>query len=272
MEHLPQAAQHFGVRKQFEMRGTKLAIVESEKSGNAVGWHFHENPHLTFILRGDVIEGTKKEVYHCTPGRLLFHGSGEPHYNQPLQGGVTCLHLDFTENALDDFGGKVRPQGIFHVRDSSIKFSCYKLFSEALICDDLSAASIHCLSLDVLDQLHAVDTDMHASRPQWVGRLEEMIRSDYSESRSLDEFSRELSVHPVHVSRSFSRYFDCTLGEYIRKVRVERALALMSRRNISLTEIAGACGFADQSHFTRSFKQIMGCTPSNYRKLLLGPR
>jgi AraC family transcriptional regulator len=53
-------------------------------------------------------------------------------------------------------------------------------------------------------------------------------------------------------------------------VRVERSLAFMSRRNLSLTEIAISCGFADQSHFTRSFKRIMGLKPSAFRKLFAG--
>ncbi|HEX6187366.1 MAG TPA: helix-turn-helix transcriptional regulator, partial [Pyrinomonadaceae bacterium] len=70
--------------------------------------------------------------------------------------------------------------------------------------------------------------------------------------------------------RSFSRYFRCTLGEYVRHIRVQRSLELMPRRNLTLTEIATTCGFADQSHFTRSFKQIMGVRPSTYRRLLAG--
>jgi AraC family transcriptional regulator len=100
--------------------------------------------------------------------------------------------------------------------------------------------------------------------------LEEILRCDYAEKLSLAELSGELAIHPVHLSRSFSRYFRCTLGEYVRNTRVERSLELMPRRNLTLTEIATTCGFADQSHFTRSFKQIMGVRPSTYRRLLAG--
>jgi AraC family transcriptional regulator len=271
MDSSPQAAQHFGVRKHFEMPGIKLSIVQTQNSDNSVGWHYHETPHLTFILRGDVIEGTEKEVLHCSAGELLFHGGFEPHYNRESEGNATCLHIDFAQGYLDEFAPRRnRLQGIFGIRNPGIKFSCYKLFSEATISDDLSEPSIQGLSLEILWQLFAAEEMASIPRPSWVGRLEEILRCRYSEKLPLEQLARELNIHPVHLSRSFSRYFQCTLGEYVRKLRVERSLAFISRRSLSLTEVAVTCGFADQSHYIRSFKEIMGVTPSTYRKLLRG--
>ena len=216
-----------------------------------------------------MIEGTKKEVYNCSAGNLLFHSRFEPHYNIKLEGHARCFHIDFAQNYLDDLApNKSKLQGIFNIRNSGINFLCYKVFREAVISDDISGASIHNLSLEILGQLLFTEDTAKTSRPLWVGKLEEILRSGYSEKFSLDELSRELSIHPVHLSRSFSQYFHCTLGEYVRNLRVERSLAFMSYKNLSLTEIASECGFADQSHFLRSFKQIMGVSPSTYRKLL----
>jgi len=265
----PRTTNHFGVQKHFDTAGIRLAIVQTEDPGKDVDWHCHENPHLTFILRGHVIEGTRKQVYHCSPGELLFHSRFEPHYNSKLAGSATCLHIDFDQQYLDDFSPQRnnKLEGVVSIRNSGIKFSCYKLIRETMISDDFSAASIQGLSWQVLGQLISSEQAGRTLRPRWVNRLEEMLQEEYSEKLSLDELSGKLNIHPVHLSRSFSRYFQCTLGEYVRNIRVERSLALMSRRNISLTEIATACGFADQSHFTRSFKQKMGVTPSTYRKL-----
>ena len=270
MDSARQAADHFGVQRCFEMPAVTLAVVNIDDDlGTRVGWHYHENPHLTFILRGAVIEGTKKQVYHCSPGELLFHGAFEPHYNAKLEGSARCLHLDFHQDYLDEVAPRRSElDGIFSIRSPQVKVSCYKLFSEAVIFDDLSAASVHSLSLEILGQLLFNDRTEQLARPTWVNRLEEILRFEYAEKPSLEKLSRELSVHPVHLSRSFSRYFRCTLGEYVRNIRVERSLALMPRRNLTLTEIATTCGFADQSHFTRSFKQVMGARPSTYRKLL----
>ena len=270
MDSTRQAADHFGVQRCFELPAVTLAVVNIEDDlGTRVGWHYHENPHLTFILRGDVIEGTKKRVYHCSPGELLFHGAFEPHYNAKLAGSARCLHVDFHQDYLKTIGA-TKLDGIFSIRNPQVKVSCYKLFGEAVISDDLSGASMQSLSLEILGQLLFNDRTKQLGRPSWVSRLEEILRCDYAEKLSLEELSRQLAVHPVHLSRSFSRYFRCTLGEYVRNIRVKRSLELMSRKNLTLTEIATTCGFADQSHFTRSFKQIMGVSPSTYRRLLAG--
>jgi AraC-like DNA-binding protein len=266
MDFTPRAAHHFGVRKHFQMPGVALAIVHAHNSEENVGWHYHENPHLTFILRGKVIEGTRKTIYQCAPGKLLFHGSFEPHYNTNLETDVRCLHIDFDANYSEGLGrNQSRLHGIFDVTNPAIKLLCYKAFREAVLADDLSEPAIHALALDILGQLFFAEHSDPA-RPLWVDKLEEILRGRYAETVSLSELSRELNVHPVHISRSFARYFHCTLGEYLRNLRVERSLRSMSCRTLSLTEIATACGFADQSHFTRSFKQKMGVSPSIYRR------
>jgi AraC family transcriptional regulator len=269
MDLLHPTAHHFGEQKTFQLPGIRLAIVETENSRNHIGWHCHENPYFTFILKGQVSEGTKKEVYSCSAGSLLFHSRFEPHYNIELEGNTRCFHIDFAQNYLDDLAPhRSILQGIFSIRNAGIKLACYKIFREAVISDDISGASIHHLSLEILGQLLLTQDTAKPPRPLWVGKLEEILRSGYSEKFSLVELSRELSIHPVHLSRSFSQYFHCTLGEYVRKVRVERSLAFMPYKNLSLTEIASKCGFADQSHFLRSFKRIMGVSPSTYRRLL----
>jgi AraC-like DNA-binding protein len=71
------------------------------------------------------------------------------------------------------------------------------------------------------------------------------------------------------LSREFSKYFDnLSFGDYIRKLRIEKATHLLSDPSLSLGEIAYLTGFSDQSHFNRIFKKHTGSTPSEYRKSL----
>ena len=86
---------------------------------------------------------------------------------------------------------------------------------------------------------------------------------------SLKEISRTLDIHPAYLSREFSKYFDnLSFGEYIRKLRIEKAIELLNTTSLSLTEIAYITGFSDQSHFTRIFKIHTGKNPSVYKKEL----
>ncbi|RDC64241.1 chromate resistance protein ChrB domain-containing protein [Adhaeribacter pallidiroseus] len=107
--------------------------------------------------------------------------------------------------------------------------------------------------------------------PVWATELKEIIQDqmDTNLSLSLKAISEDLNVNPAYLSREFSKYFDnLTFGEYIRKLRIEKATQLLNAPQHSLSEIAYLTGFSDQSHFTRIFKKYTGQNPSDYRKNL----
>jgi YesN/AraC family two-component response regulator len=84
---------------------------------------------------------------------------------------------------------------------------------------------------------------------------------------SLTDISKSLDINPSYLSREFSKHFNnLSFGEYIRKLRIEKAIDLIKANQYSLTEIAYLTGFSDQSHFTRIFRQHTGKSPSVYKK------
>lgn len=108
--------------------------------------------------------------------------------------------------------------------------------------------------------------------PVWAKELKEMIQDqmDTNMSLSLQKVSDDLEINPAYLSREFSKYFDnLSFGDYIRKMRIEKAMMLMNTSAYSLTEIAYLTGFSDQSHFNRIFKKQTGQNPSTFRKNLL---
>lgn len=105
--------------------------------------------------------------------------------------------------------------------------------------------------------------------PIWAKQLREIIQDqiDTNLAMSLKDISKDLDVHPSYLSREFSKYFDdLTFGEYIRKLRIEKAIQLIYSNNYNLTEVAYLTGFSDQSHFTRIFKLHTGKNPSEFKK------
>ena len=105
--------------------------------------------------------------------------------------------------------------------------------------------------------------------PAWAKELKEIIQDqiDTNLTLSLKEVSESLNVHPSYLSREFSKYFDdLSFGDYIRKLRIEKAISLLYDPKYSLAEIAYLTGFSDQSHFNRIFKIHTGRSPSVYRK------
>ena len=105
--------------------------------------------------------------------------------------------------------------------------------------------------------------------PAWARELKEIIQDqiDTNLTLTLKDISKTLDVHPTYLSREFSRYFDnLSFGDYIRKLRIDKALDMLKSSSHSLSEIAYLTGFSDQSHFTRIFKKVVGKNPSEFRK------
>ena len=96
---------------------------------------------------------------------------------------------------------------------------------------------------------------------------------DYIEANLASKLGIGDLAEVVALSRShFSRAFKCTLGlspmEYVAVRRVERAKELISSTRERLAEVALACGFADQPHFNRRFRALIGMSPGRWRRSL----
>jgi AraC-like DNA-binding protein len=113
--------------------------------------------------------------------------------------------------------------------------------------------------------------DKSGKVPDWARELKEIIQDqiDTNLTLNLKEISQSLNVHPSYLSREFSKYFDdLSFGDYIRKLRLERAMQLLRDTDHTLAEIAYLTGFSDQSHFNRIFKKHTDQNPSEFRKKL----
>ncbi len=87
----------------------------------------------------------------------------------------------------------------------------------------------------------------------------------FQESISLAAVAELADVHPVSLARAFRRTYHCTVGDYVRRLRIELACQKLTGSDASLVEIALSAGFSEQSHFSRTFKRLTGLTPSEYR-------
>lgn len=105
--------------------------------------------------------------------------------------------------------------------------------------------------------------------PDWVKELKEILQDQLDTQFTFDlkKISDSLELNPAYLSREFSKYFeDLNFGDYVRKLRIDKAITLIQNHQYSLTEIAYLTGFSDQSHFTRIFKKHTGKNPSDFRK------
>ena len=246
-----------------------ITLTDTEYTLDRVDWHYHENAYFTFILQGNVIEGNKKEVYNCSAGSLLFHNWQEPHYNIKPEGYTRGFQIELKNTWFDNLDFNIdKLQGSIKISNVDIKFFLYKIFKETKIEDDTTTLSIQSLILQTLTEMfHNRHTEFDKN-PIWVNKIKEILHYEFSDKLTLEYLSKTLDIHPVHLSRDFSKYFNCNLGDYLRKLKIEKSYTLLSSKQLSLTEIAYQCGFSDQSHFNRSFKSISGISPNHFRKII----
>lgn len=247
-----------------------LTLTDTEYTHDWVDWHYHQNAYFTFIIEGGVLEGNKKGEYHCSAGSLLFHNWQEAHYNKKPPGFTRGFHLELDPQWLThldlDLSGV---QGSLNVSDPQLKVLFYQLFKESKTADTARPLAIQSVLIEVVSRLVRHEQVTDRSRPAWVSQLRDVLHDMPTENWTLPALAHMVGIHPIHLSRSFTHYFHCSLSYYIRSIRVQHALSLMPQEHRSLTDIALTCGFADQSHFIRCFKALCQDKPLAYRRYLL---
>jgi AraC family transcriptional regulator len=108
--------------------------------------------------------------------------------------------------------------------------------------------------------------------PWQVKRVRDYVDAELHGSPSLRMAAGQVRLSPSYFSRCFRRSFGVTFSRFVAARRVERAQGLMTRGVDKLCQIALACGFSDQAHFTRTFGNLLGCTPSWWRRQAVGNR
>ena len=141
----------------------------------------------------------------------------------------------------------------------------YREFSDR---DGLSSLALESISNELLIAAARHQTRTADRRPpRWLSHVKEYLREHSADAPGLNELALAVGVHPTHMARTFRQFENCTAGDYVRKVRIEKAKTRMISTDAPMVDIALKAGFADQTHFTRTFKRLTGMTPTEFRKI-----
>lgn len=99
-----------------------------------------------------------------------------------------------------------------------------------------------------------------------VSRVIEFVREDPGSALRVSDLARRAGVSERHLNRQFNEALGIGIQQFLIRSRVQNAAKEIRETNQSLAEIGGACGFYDQSAFTRQFRKHLGITPAAYRK------
>ena len=254
--------------KTSELQNNGFVLSEYGYHVPETDWHYHENPYFMFVLEGNLKDINRKGSNLCPPGSFIFHNWQDIHKNTKETRYAKGFHIE-----LDSAWFKLNNDGLglwegsTLLTDPRLHQIFLNIYREFHINDHHSSVSLDCLMLQLCSGLNDKNELMIRTRPPWVDRLKEIIHDDPMQV-TLKSLSDDLGIHPVHLSRSVPKYLDTTLGDYIRRSKLRQSFHLLIDSKHSLTEIAHLCGFADQSHFTRSFKLYFNKTPKSFRRQL----
>ncbi|HEV8368953.1 MAG TPA: AraC family transcriptional regulator [Pyrinomonadaceae bacterium] len=232
--------------------------------------HTHnEHGYFNLVLRGGHFESARKRVHECGPFMLSFHPPGTAHSNRFGKEESRLFNIRFDSDVLKQAGGfSDSPQ---YFQKGLLTSLVAKGYQEFRLGDSLSGLSIEETVGELLSQLSNSPEGVIQSQrvPAWLRRAQEILHCRYNEKLNLSELAAELGVHKVHLARAFRQHFNCTIGEYVRFLRIEFACRQLTINRTSLLDITLGCGFSDQPHFTRTFKRLTGLTPLQYRSIFV---
>lgn len=115
----------------------------------------------------------------------------------------------------------------------------------------------------------AADNDFFCSRQRMLSQdrtqmVVEILRRNLTQPPTLEELAREVGVSPFYLSRTFSGEMGMPINQYLRKLRLEKAAALLKSGEYNVSEAAYEVGYNSLSHFSSAFHAMFGCCPGLY--------
>lgn len=234
--------------------------------------HAHVDSTFCLVIQGGFTEVFRGRATTCKPSTVLFYPSGDSHEDHFQTTGGRCLIVEvkpFWVERLREHSASLDQAAHFH--GGQLSAIALKLYRELKFIDDFSPLLIESLAVEMLAVGSRCIRRSGDRIPQRLQRAREMIHAHFSERLTLDEIGRTIGMHPVYLASEFRRRFHCTVGEYVRELRIDFACRQLARSGETLASIAAAAGFFDQSHFTRTLKHATGMTPSEYRSAFVTP-
>ena len=217
-----------------------------------------EGVFVALVSNGECIADGGETAAHAGSGHILFFG-GE---TRLIPVATSC------KISICELNGSAAA-GLAQVGAHSLKAVSHPraaVLSERLCLGEGAASATECFGLVCALFEAAMQAD-HEVPPLVVAAMAQ-IRVNYSGLYGVEELSNNLGVSKSHLIRCFSAALKKTPGEYLTEVRIDAAKQLLASPDYTLEIVAGLCGFSGSNYLCRVFRQKVGCTPAQYRRMM----
>ncbi len=227
--------------------------------------HYHENFYICYVLRGAYSETYSQTKINCLQGDIIIHPKHLEHSNMFNDKGGTCFNIELDDGMQKEINElKMHRFQVFGSRYAQLRATVHKVYKEYRSYDEFSPTIIEGLLLETIG--YSAREAHSRSSPYWLKKAEEIIHESRYSMISLSFIAAQLNISSSHLAREFKKAAGITIGEYIQSIKIQQACERL-KKNTSIMDVALEFGYSDQSHFTRSFKKVVGLTPKRYQAL-----
>ena len=235
--------------------------------------HYHNFYEIYYMVDGKGTYFINDKLYDIVPGDIIIVPPNTIHSTDYGNKEYERALLEFTDGMLPKYMREklkllpnlYRHQGISHevynmLRDMEREYKDSDEFSR----DEISYLINH-LIVTLFRNLSAVKP-VH-SRDAVISEVIAFIKENYRTNITLGQLAEMHFISPEHLSRSFKKETNFGFNEFIALVRLQQAeMLLKNRGNMSIAEVAYACGYNDSNYFSDKFKRTYGMSPLQYSK------
>jgi AraC family transcriptional regulator len=257
----------FGRRlSRIEVAG--VVVTETEHGPHtSLGFHDHEAPNLNFVLGGSHAEKFRSKEVECLCGSIVVKPGGAVHANQYGGAGSRAVVFEFPAKPESPWGLSALFREIRWVEGGVPSVYAWQAFQEAR----MQTSGWRLRTEELLLLLCTAISDRELPRnirlnPR-LNKVRDYLECSYAEELTVTAIAAMFDLHPVYLTRAFQQRFGCTVAQFIRRKRLDRAVREIASTSKRTAEIAAECGFYDQSHLTNSLRTLTGLNPKTLRSL-----
>ena len=229
-------------------------------------WHSHPAGTIDYVLQGGGVGTYAGREIESSPGMVEFFREDIRHRFRSHPRGIRSMHVVLPERFLRGLP-QLRHTAVQALRHSDAMVLATKLLSELHTNDPSSPIQIESLVYELIDEVTNY-VARREPRAGWLGQARMMLSDSLLEPISLSDVAAEVQIDRSHLARTFKARMGLSVGEYHRRLRIQRVAGELAGSDQPISGIACRFGFADQAHLTRIFRAWMGITPARYRLLL----
>ncbi len=267
MERQPLSNSHLGKTDKICRMGGVIFTEAIFARNSRFPKHSHQNACFTLVKRGGYVESFGGKVINAKPKTVIYRPPEASHFNKFGSSDVACALVEIERDRFEQirgYGSLI--DAPFGFANGQIVWHMMRLCREFRETDDVSELVVEGLMLEMIAKATRIAKKSPINKPpRWLIQVKELLNDRFSEKLSLDQIAQTVSVHPTYLANAFREFFNTSIGEYLRQLRIDFSCRKLTETNGSIVEIALAAGFAHQSHFTNTFKRLTGMSPAKYR-------